>query len=144
MSVRVKDIMVKTVVTADGSKSVIEVAKLMGKKDVGCVVVVDGNKPLGIVTERDLVRRVIAKNLSLETRVGEIVSKPLVTVTPELSAIDAAQEMADHKVRRLVVVEGGKVVGLLTASDLVKNLNEITKLTVAALLRGAGMGSLMG
>ena len=145
MSVQVKDIMIKDVITIDHSKSVSDVAKIMDKKKVGCVVVLKDGSPTGIVTERDLIRRVLAKNRNpAETKVSEVMSTPLISVRPELSVLVAAQEMSERKIRRLAVVEDGKLVGIITSFDLAKHLGEVTNLMVAAILRGMKLGSLMG
>ncbi|RLI05097.1 signal transduction protein [Candidatus Bathyarchaeota archaeon] len=145
MSVQVKDIMIKDVITIDHSKSVSDVAKIMDEKKVGCVVVLKDGSPTGIVTERDLIRRVLAKNRNpAETKVSEVMSTPLISVRPELSVLVAAQEMSERKIRRLAVVEDGKLVGIITSFDLAKHLGEVTNLMVAAILRGMKLGSLMG
>ena len=82
----VKDIMTKNVVTIDVAQSVFEAAELMSEKGVGCLIVTNKVVPVGIVTERDFVRRIVAKRASFDLSVSEIMTKSLVTVelTPQL------------------------------------------------------------
>jgi CBS domain-containing protein len=123
---KVKDIMTKDVVSICVSDSVFEAAELMGASQVGCLVVMDGEVPIGIVTERDMVRRVLAKRLPLETKVLEIMSKSLVTVDPDASLKEAARLMSTNKIRRLPVVKQNKLVGIVVAADFVRNLGKKT------------------
>ncbi|MFH1328661.1 MAG: CBS domain-containing protein, partial [Candidatus Bathyarchaeota archaeon] len=86
-----------------------------------------------------------AKNLSPnEIEVVKIMSKPLITASPKLSAMSAAQEMVDKNVRRLVIVQGNKMKGVVTYYNIAKNLNDMTQTYCAAILGKAGKGSLMG
>ena len=123
---KVKDIMTKDVVSICVSDSVFEAAELMGASQVGCLVVMDGEVPIGIVTERDMVRRVLAKRLPLETKVLEIMSKSLVTVDPDASLKEAARLMSTNKIRRLPVVKQNRLVGIVVAADFVRNLGKKT------------------
>jgi CBS domain-containing protein len=105
------------------------VAKLMADRDVGSVVIVEGDEPVGIVTDRDLVVDHLAKGHTQDHPVREAVSggRPLaglVTVRPELDVLEAAQELGRHKVGRLPVVAGDRLVGLLSAGDLAKPLRK--------------------
>ena len=81
----VKDIMTKDVVSIGVDNSVFEAAELMSSNQLGCLVIMDGEVPVGIVTERDIVRRVCAKKLPGETKVSEIMSKSLITIDPDAS-----------------------------------------------------------
>ncbi len=126
---RVRDIMNKDVVTATADTTVGQVAKLMADKDVGSVVIVEGGKPVGIVTDRDLVIDHLAKGHTQDHAVREAVSgggplSGLVTVKPDLDILEAAQELGRHKVGRLPVVEGDRLVGLVSAGDLAKHLRD--------------------
>lgn len=87
----VKDIMTKNVVSVCVENSVFEAAELMSSKQVSCLVIMDGEMPIGIVTERDIVRRVVAKKMALETKVSEIMSKSLITVDADASLKEAAR-----------------------------------------------------
>ncbi len=126
---RVRDIMNKDVVTATADTTIGQVAKLMADKDVGSVVIVEGGKPVGIVTDRDLVIDHLAKGHTQDHAVREAVSgggplSGLVTVKPDLDILEAAQELGRHKVGRLPVVEGDRLVGLVSAGDLAKQLRD--------------------
>jgi CBS domain-containing protein len=120
----VKDVMTKNVVSIGINDNVFAAAELMSSKGVGCLVVLEGEMPIGIVTERDLVRRVVAKKLPLEIRVSEIMSKSLVTIDPEASLKEAARVMSSKKIRRLPVLKQNKLVGIIVAADFVRNVGK--------------------
>ena len=111
--------MTKRVIHAIGPNStVVEAAKRMKEVERGCLIVVDGTRPIGIVTERDLVQKVLAAGHSPGgMKVSEIMSKELITVGPEALVSDAARIMVQNKIRRLVVTEGEHVVGILSTTD---------------------------
>jgi CBS domain-containing protein len=121
---KVKDIMTKNVVSISVNSSVLEAAELMGSSQLGCLVVVDGEVPVGIVTERDVVRRVVAKKLPLDAKVSEVMSKSLVTVDPDASLKEAARLMSSNKIRRLPVSKENKLVGIVVAADFVRHLGK--------------------
>lgn len=120
---KVKEIMTKQVVTVTPSETVFTATNKMTKREVGALVVVDNNLPLGIVTERDIVRKVVAtkKNPSI-TKVSEIMSEPLFTTSSSSDVKEAAKIMTINEVRRLPVLENGKLVGIITATDIAKSL----------------------
>lgn len=116
---RVRDAMTRKVETVSKDALVGEAAQKMAEKNIGCVVVVDKGKPVGILTERDILVNVVAKNkLANEVHVGEIMSSPLLTVTPNTSIIEAGKLMAKHNIRRLPVIEKEKLVGIITNKDI--------------------------
>ncbi len=125
--ISVKDVMTKNVVTANLDASVIEIAELMKRYGIGSVVVIDDKRnPVGIVTERDLVIKVLAEHRSpAETRVREIMSKPIISVSSKTGLLDAARIMARRNIRRLVVIDEGKLVGIVTSKDILKVAPEI-------------------
>jgi len=118
---KIRDFMSKEVVTVDENKKVIDVAKIMGEKRIGSVIVTKEGKPYGIFTERDLLSKAILDN-GLDNPVKNYTSTPLITVNPDYSINEVSKIMADMKIRRLVVVEDDKIVGIFTASDLTKAL----------------------
>ena len=122
----IKDIMTKNVVTLKANNTVLDAAKLMKERSLGCIVVVDGDDPLGIVTERDFVRRVIAEALPVTTEISDVMSKPIMVIDANASVREAARIMRDNKIRRLPVVEEEKLVGIVVASDLVRHLSKKT------------------
>ena len=90
----VKDIMTKNVITISVDKTVFEAAELMTSKGIGCLIIVDNDVPVGVVTERDFLRRIVAKRASLDAKISGIMSKSLITVDPDASVKEAAQLMA--------------------------------------------------
>ena len=122
----------KVVVTVDinDNPSALDIAKLMAKHRIGSIVVIEGNnnkKPIGIVTERDIIKKVSAQNKSADqVAVRHIMSSPLVTVKSIDSIDTAAETIAENKVKRLVVLEqDGSMVGILSVSDIAKKLARI-------------------
>lgn len=110
------------VVTATPETTVLDAAKRMTEKDVGCLVVVRGDRPVGIVTDRDLVLRALARGLDpVKTHVLEVMSAPCVTVPEDVDPVEAASLMRAHRVRRLPVVgrTSASLVGIVTLDDLV-------------------------
>lgn len=119
--VEVKDVMSSPVVTVREDENVTKVAKTMARKGVGSVVVVDRKrKPLGMITEKDVVHRVAAKGLHPnKIKAAKIMSKPLRTVDPTLDVREAARRMKQAKVKRFAVMEAGRLVGVVTGTDIV-------------------------
>jgi len=119
--IKVKDIMSTPVITVKESEKVSDAAKKMDKHEIGGVIVVNrkGN-PVGMITERDIVKRVAAKNL-LPSRVkaASIMSKPLATIGPDKDISEAAKTMSRLKIRRLAVMGEAKLVGVVTSKDIV-------------------------
>jgi CBS domain-containing protein len=120
----VKDFMTTNVITIDANETVLYAAKLMHQQDVGDLVVMEGNVPKGIVTERDLVRRIMAQKKSLEIKVSEIMSNPLITIKEEASIRDAARKMIKYKIRRLPVTKKNVLVGIIATSDFARHLGK--------------------
>ncbi|MGP8125378.1 MAG: cyclic nucleotide-binding/CBS domain-containing protein [Nitrososphaerales archaeon] len=122
----VAEIMVKAVLSVDMNTNVKDCSKAMAKRGVSCTVITQANRAIGIVTERDLVSKVLADAID-PTRVlaKDIMSTPLITVSPIASLTDAAAQMAEYRVRRLVVVDrSGSMVGIITAGDIARSLAE--------------------
>ena len=120
----VGELMEKKVVSVELNSSVRDCAKAMAKRKVSCAVVVSEGNAAGIVTERDLVTKVIADALDpAKVLVRDIMSTPLITVNPEAKMSVAADRMSEYMIRRLVVVDmEGSLVGIITAGDLAKVL----------------------
>jgi CBS domain-containing protein len=117
----VEEIMSKTVRTIDSSGTVGRVLETMVKYDIGSVVVVEGKRPVGIVTERDFARKYAReKTANMEWKIGEIASKPVISVAPEAKVWDAMDFMVKKKIRQLPVVKGGELVGIVTERDIFK------------------------
>jgi CBS domain-containing protein len=120
----VRDFMTTNVITIDVKRTVLEAAKMMHQQDVGDLVVMEGVEAKGIVTERDLVRRLIAQRKPLYTKVSEIMSDPLITIEEEASIRDAARKMIKYKIRRLPVTKNNVLVGIIATSDFARHLSK--------------------
>jgi CBS domain-containing protein len=120
-SIPVRDIMTAPVVTVLEEDNLETVAKLMEKQELGSIIVTDSsNHPLGIITERDIVARVTSKNLlPRKVRAKEVMTTPIKIIGPETDIKDAAEQMHKYNVRRLVVMERGKMIGIISSKDIV-------------------------
>ncbi|AFS80481.1 signal-transduction protein [Candidatus Nitrosopumilus koreensis AR1] len=121
-SIKVQDIMTRTLITVNPDTTAIQVAKMMEQGRIGAVIVKDGDDLVGIVTDRDYATKVAANNLSLDTAVGKIMSSPLITINHDEPITAAAEMMASKKIRKLAVSNNGKITGIITSTDLVKQL----------------------
>jgi len=130
MSLKIENVMVTDVVTVEAEATVREAVELMNKNEIGCLVVVDKEeKPVGIITERDLLKRVLAKRKDPSgAKVKDIMSKPLVTGTPHMDIEAAVRFMFKHKIKKLPVVENDRLVGLVTLTDLVRFQPQIIRM----------------
>jgi CBS domain-containing protein len=122
----VKSLMTKRVLTIESQETVFEAAKLMSQKEVGDLIVVDNEMPVGIVTERDFVRRVMARGKTLDTKVSDVMSSPLVMISPDASVKEAARKMVKHRIRRLPVLKEHKLMGIIVVSDFARHLGRKT------------------
>jgi CBS domain-containing protein len=116
----VKDVMKKDLVTVDSEKSIKDAASLMNTKDVGCVIVTKKNIPVGILTERDFVKRIAAEEKELSEPISNVMSSPLISVKPDDTVWDAAEIMKIKNIHKVPVRDGNDIVGIVTATDLVK------------------------
>lgn len=115
----VKEIMTRDVVTIDIKNDVLHLAQKMLSFDVGSVIVTDKKQPVGIVTERDIVRKIVSRNLKPEDiSIKELMTTPLITIPAAEDITDIMHKMVKMKIRRLPVVENGKLVGIVTDTDL--------------------------
>ena len=128
MSLKVQDAMIEDVITVEADATVKEAVYIMNKHEIGCLVVVRRGKAVGIVTERDMLTRVLAKARNPEkTRVKDIMSSPLIAANPEMDLEEAARLMFSMKVKKLPVVSKEKLVGLVTLTDIARFQPEIIK-----------------
>ena len=118
--------MTKRVLTIESKETVLEGAKLMSQKEVGDLIVVDNEMPVGIVTERDFVRRIMARGKAFDTKISDVMSSPLVTISPDASVKGAARKMVKHRIRRLPVLKEHKLVGIIVVSDFARHLGRKT------------------
>jgi CBS domain-containing protein len=122
MSQKLRKIMVENVITVKPSDTIKKAAELMNLHGISSLIVVDSGKPVGIITERDMLSRVLNKPLlKTEAMVVDIMSKPVVTASPNMRAGDAAKLMIEHNIKKLPVVENGRLVGLVSLTDLLRS-----------------------
>ena len=125
----VKEIMVPDVITVKADTIVKEAVKIMNKNEIGCLVVENDGKVVGIMTERDLLRRIIEESRDPEeVKVSEIMSKPLIVGAAHMGVEDVVRLMFMWKIKKLPILENGRLIGLITLTDIA---------------RTAGMGSLL-
>ncbi|HET7054570.1 MAG TPA: CBS domain-containing protein [Solirubrobacterales bacterium] len=137
---KLSEIMTTGVVTAAPEASAVSVARQMRDRRVGSVVVVDpAGTPIAMITDRDLVLRVFAEGADPETAVGEHASRPLICGEPEMELDEAAALMVQHRVRRLPVVAGDGLAGIVTLDDIaVRTGNlEVAQRMTAEVIEGA-------
>ncbi len=120
MDTFVKDMMRKQIVSIDVSLTVKEAAKIMEDTGVSCLVVTETNIPIGILTERDFVTRVTSLDNTSSTPVRNIMSIPLITVSPNDTARKLAELMKERNIHKVPVMEGNHLVGIVTATDLIR------------------------
>jgi signal-transduction protein with cAMP-binding, CBS, and nucleotidyltransferase domain len=126
----VKDTMSSPVVTTDENAPSNKVARLMDENEVGAVVVTNKEgKPLGIITEKDLVIRVLSKNLTPSAvKAKDIMTTPLVTIEPEATISEAARKMSSMNIRRLGVLYKGNLAGLVSSKDILSVMPELIEI----------------
>ena len=121
----IRDVMTSNPTSCEPSTTVVDAAKVMAQEDVGPVPIVEGGRVVGIVTDRDLVVRVLAEGRDPNsTTIGEIASADLVTVQPDSDLNEALNLMAQNQVRRLPVVEGDQLVGIVAQADVARAADE--------------------
>lgn len=117
----VEELMIKNVYTVLPDTSVEEAVRTMNAYEIGCLVVVENERPTGIITERDLLKRVLEQGKLPKTiKVGEIMSKPVIYGNPQMDLEDAARLMFRKKVKKLPIMQEGELVGLITLTDLAR------------------------
>lgn len=129
VSLEVKDIMINKVWTIEVDASLRDAVKLMNKHEIGCLIVMEKGNAVGIVTERDFLKRVVAQSEELKkVKVKEIMSKPLVTGKRDMEIEDVARLMFRRKIKKLPLVEHGKLLGLVTLTDLLRIQPQLIKM----------------
>ncbi|HEY8110016.1 MAG: cyclic nucleotide-binding/CBS domain-containing protein [Nitrososphaerales archaeon] len=134
---QVRDIMNKHVITISKEKTCLEAASLLQEKDISFLVVTEGQNPVGILSEADFVRKIIAKNrLASDVLISEIMSPKFRWVEPTTLIEDAVQKMLNNNIRRLLVLENEKLVGVITQTDLASHLR--SKLLIDGTIKSIG------
>ena len=116
----VKDVMKTNVISIDSSMTIKDAACMMDNANVGCIIITKDNSPKGILTERDFVKRIAAKNLALTTPLSEVMSSPLTKIGPDETVWEAAEVMKQKGIHKVPVQDGDKVIGIVTTTDLVE------------------------
>jgi CBS domain-containing protein len=116
---QVRDIMEKNVITLEYDKSALDASIMLKEKEISFLVIQKEGNPIGLVTERDIVRKIAAENKkSSEVLIQDLMSKKFKWVKPEDSIEDAIQKMLNNNIRRLLVLDNDKLVGVITQTDL--------------------------
>ena len=122
----IQDIMTKKIVTIKHEKTSLDAAKLMNNHGISSLIVENDQKHIGIITERDIVSKICCKDLQpSKVNVADIMSDIRIYAIPSTPIEVAVQRMINHKIRRLPVIEGGKIVGIVTVTDLAKELRKM-------------------
>ena len=121
-SILIQDIMARALISVNTSTTALQIAKMMEQGGIGAIIVKENDAPKGIVTDRDFATKIAANSLSLDTTAEKIMSSPLITINHNEPISAAAERMTDKKIRKLAVTENGKIIGLITSTDLVTQL----------------------
>jgi len=114
--------MTKAMITVNPTTTAKQIAKMMEQGGIGAIFVKENEIPIGIVTDRDFATRIAANGLTLDTPAEKIMSSPLITINHNERLSAAAERMTSKKIRKLAVTENGKIVGIITSTDLVTYL----------------------
>ena len=143
MAYQIKNYMTKDIPTINVENTAVEASKMMKDKEVGYLIALDQSKPKGIVTERDLVSKVLAQEIEpSKIKVSEIMSTPLITIDPDATVEEAVKIMANKGIRRLPVVRGEIIYGMFTSRDLAKNFDEYSDRVTRDIVRSMSLVSL--
>lgn len=123
----VKDIMTRALISVNPSTTIFQVAKMMEMGGFGAIILKEDNLPKGIITDRDFAIKIAVNKYPLDTPVYKVASYPLQTINLNQSILVAADLMSTKKIRKLVVVDEGKVVGIITTTDIVNQLAKMRK-----------------
>jgi len=126
----VGDAMTTLPVAVSPGTSIVECSRIMDKNHVGALIVRDKDKLVGLVTEQDIVRKAVAKGVDVNSKIKDITETEIVTIEPSADIYDALIKMKDMNIRHLPVLEGGKMVGLLTLKDALKIQPELFDMMV--------------
>ncbi|RLI16456.1 hypothetical protein DRO44_05215 [Candidatus Bathyarchaeota archaeon] len=143
LSLKVEDVMIKEVITIDENASVKEAAEVMNKFEIGCLIAIREGKAIGIITERDLLKRVVAEARdTTKTKVKDVMSSPLVVVEPNMNLEEAVKLMFQMKIKKLPVVEGKRLVGLVSLTDIARFQPQMIKILKQLAMRQAAPKSM--
>ena len=118
----VRDVMSKNVKTVRPNSTINEVVRKMNKFEIGSIIVTDGEKPVGIITERDILRRVLEVTMASEAmKAKEIMSSPILTIESQATTEEAATLMNSKRIKKIPVLEDGILIGIVTSTDIVRS-----------------------
>ena len=121
VTLKVEDVMVKEVVTIDDGVTVKEAADVMNKFEIGCLIAIRKGKAMGILTERDILKRIVAGGKdAVRVRVKDVMTSPLVVAEPTMDLGEAVKLMFQMKIKKLPVVNGKRIVGLVSLTDIAR------------------------
>jgi CBS domain-containing protein len=123
------DVMVKQVITTRKDSTVEEAVKLMNEREIGCLIVTENDRPIGILTERDLLKRILVKSKDLKgMKVQDVMSMPLISVEPNVQIGDASRLMFQKNIKKMPIVKKGELVGLVTLTDILRIQPQLIKM----------------
>ena len=121
-SIQVKDIMTRALIAVNRGTTAHQISKMMEQGGIGAILVKENDIPVGIVTDRDFATKIAANNMAFDTPAEKIMSAPLITINFDEHISAAAERMSSKKIRKLAVTDDGKIVGIITSTDLVNQL----------------------
>ncbi len=116
----VSDIMKKNVISIDEAKTIKDAANMMNEARIGSIIITKDDTPVGILTERDFVTKIAAKEIPLSTPLSKVMTKPLLVIGPNQTVWEAAEIMKNMEIHRVAVQDGSKIIGMVTTTDLIK------------------------
>ena len=129
MSLKIENIMIKDVISAEETVPIKKAVEIMSLNEIGCLIVMKKEKPVGIVTERDILKRVLFESKDPEkTKISEIMSKPLIVGKPQMELEQAVNLMVEQKIKKLPITQGGKLVGLITLTNILQFQPQLLRL----------------
>ena len=121
---KIEDLMIRSVITMPSDTSAYEGVKILNKNKIGCLVVVNNGQIVGILTERDLLERVLEKCRNpKETKISQIMTRDVVTGKPDMQLSEATRLMFENRVKKLPIMDGNRLVGIVTLTDIARATN---------------------
>jgi CBS domain-containing protein len=118
---KIQDLMIRSVITMPPDASAYEAVKILNKNKIGCLVVVDNSQIVGILTERDLLERVLEKCRNpKEAKISEIMTRGVITGKPDMELSEATRLMFDNRIKKLPIIDGSQLVGMVTLTDIAR------------------------
>jgi prevent-host-death family protein len=129
MAIKVKDVMVKPLLTIDINQTAKNAGEILRRTRRDSLIVTKNGKPIGIITDTDLIKKLVAKNLlPSKIKIKKIMASPLVVIPADASILDASRKMKRNNIKRLAVVENKKLIGVVSLSDIARNSPEVIDL----------------